>query len=203
MLEIVETSIPGVRLLVPRRLVDGRGFLAETYNRRRFAEAGVRLDWVQENQAASAARGTVRGLHYQAPPAAQAKLVRVLRGALLDVALDVRRGSPTFGRHVALELSAENFRQLLIPAGFAHGYCTLEPDTEVLYKVDGHYSPEHERGIRWDDPALGIDWPVPPDQAVLSEKDRALPRLAEADIEFDFEPPSGGGGPGDGEAAGG
>jgi dTDP-4-dehydrorhamnose 3,5-epimerase len=187
MLQVVETSIPGILLLLPRRLVDGRGFLAETYNRRRFAEAGVELDWVQENQAASAARGTVRGLHFQAPPAAQAKLVRVLRGAVLDVAVDIRRGSPTFGRHVAVELSAANFRQLLIPVGFAHGYCTLEPDTEVLYKVDGYYSPEHERGIRWDDPALGIDWPVTPDQAVLSEKDRSLPRLGDVDIDFDFD----------------
>ncbi len=180
-LEVVETAIHGVVLLVPRRFADHRGSLSETYNRRRFEAAGLTHDWVQENHAMSAAAGTVRGLHYQLPPAAQAKLVRVVRGAILDVALDVRRGSPTFGAHVAVELRAGDGRQLLIPAGFAHGYCTLEPRTELLYRLDDYYAPEHERGIRWDDPALDIPWPVSADGAILSDKDRSLPSLAEQD----------------------
>jgi dTDP-4-dehydrorhamnose 3,5-epimerase len=193
-LEVRGTAIPGVRVLVARRLEDARGFFAETWNRERFHEAGIDVEWVQENHALSAAAGTVRGFHYQVPPAAQAKLIRVVRGAALDVALDLRRGSPTFGRHVAVELSAENFRQLLIPAGFAHAYCTLEPDTEILYKVDHVYTRDTERGIRWDDPALAIDWPVTPKDAVLSEKDQALPVLADQpdvfeyiDFDFDFD----------------
>jgi dTDP-4-dehydrorhamnose 3,5-epimerase len=194
MLEVTETAIPAVRIVVARRLGDARGFFAETWNRDRFHDAGIDVDWVQENHAMSAAAGTVRGFHYQLPPAAQAKLIRVVRGAALDVAVDLRRGSPTFGRHVAIELSAENFRQLLIPIGFAHGYCTLEPDTEILYKVDHVYTPDTERGIRWDDPALAIDWPVKPDSALLSEKDRGLPTLADQpdlfeymDFDFDFD----------------
>jgi dTDP-4-dehydrorhamnose 3,5-epimerase len=198
MLEVTETAIPGVRILVARRLGDERGFFAETWNRERFHEAGIDVEWVQENHAQSAVTGTVRGFHYQVAPAAQAKLIRVVRGTALDVAVDLRRGSPTFGQHVAVELSAANFRQLLIPVGFAHGYCTLEPDTEILYKVDHVYTPDTERGIRWNDPALRIDWPVKPADAVLSEKDRALPMLADQpdlfehidfDFDFDFERP--------------
>lgn len=187
MLEVVDTALPGVRILVPRRIGDGRGFLAETYHRERFAEAGVDRAWVQENHAASAARGTVRGFHYQLPPAAQAKRVRVVRGAALDVAVDIRRGSPTFGRHVAVELSAENFRQLFIPAGFAHGYCTLEPDTHVVYTMDGYYAPEQERGIRWDDEAIGVVWPVDAADAILSDRDRVLPGLADQPDVFDYD----------------
>jgi dTDP-4-dehydrorhamnose 3,5-epimerase len=192
MLEVTETAIRGVRILVARRLRDERGFFAETWNRDRFHDVGIDMEWVQENHALSAAAGTVRGFHYQVAPAAQAKLIRVVRGAVLDVAVDLRRGSPTFGRHVAVELSAANFRQLLIPVGFAQGYCTLEPDTEIIYKVDHVYIPDAERGIRWDDPALGIDWPVKPEVAVLSEKDRGLPLLADQPdllehIEFDFD----------------
>jgi dTDP-4-dehydrorhamnose 3,5-epimerase len=192
MLEVTETAIPGVRIVVARRMGDERGFFAETWNRDRFREARIDVDWVQENHALSVSAGTVRGFHYQVAPAAQAKLIRVVRGAALDVAVDLRRGSPTFGRHVAIELSAENFRQLLIPIGFAHGYCTLEPNTEILYKVDHVYTPDTERGIRWDDPALGIDWPVRPEDAVLSEKDRGLPMLADQpdlfeQIDSDFD----------------
>jgi dTDP-4-dehydrorhamnose 3,5-epimerase len=192
MLEVTETAIPGVRILMARRLGDERGFFAETWNRDRFHDAGIDVEWVQENHALSAAVGTVRGFHYQVAPAGQAKLIRVVRGAALDMALDLRRGSPTFGRHVAVELSAANFRQLLIPVGFAHAYCTLEPDTEILYKVDHVYTPDTERGIRWDDPALGIDWPVRPENAVLSDKDRGLPMLADQPdlfehIDFDFD----------------
>lgn len=187
MLDVIDSAIAGVRILVPRRLRDERGFFAESWSRKRFGDVGIDMDWVQENHGASTARGTVRGFHYQLPPAAQAKLIRVVRGAALDVAVDIRRGSPTFGRHVAAELSARNFRQLFIPAGFAHGYCTLEPDTEVLYKVDHDYAPDTERGIRWDDPALGIDWPIEAGAAVLSDKDRGLPVLAEQPDVFDFD----------------
>lgn len=187
MLDVIDSAIAGVRILVPRRLRDERGFFAESWSRQRLHDVGIDVDWVQENHAASTARGTVRGFHYQLPPAAQAKLIRVVRGAALDVAVDIRRGSPTFGRHVAAELSARNFRQLFIPAGFAHGYCTLEPDTEVLYKVDHGYAPDTERGIRWDDPALGIDWPIEAGAAVVSEKDRGLPVLAEQPDVFDFD----------------
>jgi dTDP-4-dehydrorhamnose 3,5-epimerase len=187
MLSIQETDLPGVRILTPRRLGDERGYFAETYHRRRFEESGITGDWVQENHAASTAVGTVRGLHYQLPPFAQAKLIRVTRGAALDVVLDIRRGSPTFGRHVAVELRAGDGRQLMVPAGFAHGYCTLEPDTEILYRVDAYYSPDHERGIRWDDPALGIDWPVTAADVVLSDKDRGLPPLHRQPDLFDLE----------------
>jgi dTDP-4-dehydrorhamnose 3,5-epimerase len=186
MLTVTETAIPGVRILTPKRLPDDRGIFAETYHRRRFEAAGVDADWVQENHAASAHVGTVRGLHYQLPPFAQAKLVRVVKGAALDVVVDIRRGSPTFGRHVATELRADQWRHLLVPAGFAHGYCTLEPDTEILYRVDAHYSPEHERGIRWDDPRLGIPWPVDAARAVLSDKDRGLPALDEQADLFEY-----------------
>jgi dTDP-4-dehydrorhamnose 3,5-epimerase len=187
MLRVTETTIPGVRILVPATFRDERGTFSETYSRRRFVAAGVTADWVQENQALSRSAGTIRGLHFQVPPFAQAKLVRVVRGALLDVAVDLRRGSPTFGQHVAIELRARDGRQLMIPAGFAHGYCTLAPDTEILYKVDAYYSPDHERGIRWDDPGLAIPWPVPPDRAVLSGKDRGLPLLEDVDLDFHFE----------------
>jgi dTDP-4-dehydrorhamnose 3,5-epimerase len=183
--EVVATSIEGVRVIVPARFEDGRGFFSEVYNQARFAELGLPTEWVQDNHALSRERGTVRGLHYQLPPAAQAKLIRVARGAIHDVVVDIRRGSPTFGRHVATELSAAAWNQLLVPAGFAHGYCTLEPDTEVLYKVSAPYAPEHERGIRWDDPALGIHWPVATGAAVVSERDAALPALAEQPDVFD------------------
>jgi dTDP-4-dehydrorhamnose 3,5-epimerase len=171
-------DIPGLLLLEPRRHGDHRGFLSETYNRARLAAAGFEREFVQDNHAHSAAAGTLRGVHFQSPPFAQAKLVRVVRGAILDVAVDIRRGSPTFGDHAAVELSAANWRQLLVPAGFGHGYLTLEPDTEVIYKVDAYYAPDHDHGFAWDDPALGIDWGIAPDRVTLSDKDRALPPLA-------------------------
>ena len=166
---IVALAIPEVRLIVPDRFRDERGFFSETYSRRALAEAGIADEFVQDNHSLSVPAGTVRGLHYQLPPFAQAKLVRVMRGAILDVAVDLRRGSPTFGRHVAATLSAAAWNQLFVPVGFAHGFCTLEPDTEVVYKVTAYYSREHDRGIRWDDPELGIDWPVDPAAAVLSQ----------------------------------
>ena len=176
---ITPLSLPEVRLVVPDRFGDDRGFFSETYSRRALAAAGIVDEFVQDNHSLSARPGTVRGLHYQAPPFAQAKLVRVTRGAVFDVAVDIRRGSPTFGRHVSCTLSAAAWNQVLVPEGFAHGFCTLEPDTEVVYKVTGYYSREHDRGIRWDDPELAIPWPVDPAAAFLSDKDRALPRLAE------------------------
>jgi dTDP-4-dehydrorhamnose 3,5-epimerase len=172
-------SLPEVRLVVPDRFGDDRGFFSETYSRRALAAAGIVDEFVQDNHSLSARPGTVRGLHYQAPPFAQAKLVRVTRGAVFDVAVDLRRGSPTFGRHASCTLSAEAWNQVFVPEGFAHGFCTLEPGTEVVYKVTAYYSREHDRGIRWDDPELGISWPVDSAAAVLSDKDRALPKLAE------------------------
>lgn len=172
-------------LIRPPKYGDERGFYSETYNQRELREAGLDLTFVQDSHSLSRERGTVRGLHYQIPPHAQDKLVRVVRGSVLDVAVDLRRGSGTFGRHVARVLSAESWNQLLVPVGFAHGFCTLEPDTEVLYKLSDYWAPEHERGILWSDPALDIDWPVEPESAVVSAKDRALPTLAQATDLFD------------------
>jgi dTDP-4-dehydrorhamnose 3,5-epimerase len=185
MLEIEPTAIPDVKILTPKRVDDGRGFFSEVYNRQRFEDASIRLDFVQDNHSLSAKAGTIRGLHFQTPPFAQAKLVRVTRGRIFDVAVDLRRSSPTFGQHVATKLSAENWCQLLIPAGFAHGFCTLEPDTEVLYKVTGYYSSAHDRGLAFDDPKLGIEWPLANGEAILSEKDRQHPRFSELPICFD------------------
>jgi dTDP-4-dehydrorhamnose 3,5-epimerase len=178
-MEVVALAIPDVKLITPRRFVDPRGFFSETFSRRALLEAGLVADFIQDNHSLSKAPGTVRGLHFQRAPFAQAKLVRILRGAVYDVALDIRPGSPTFGRHVAVELSADTGAQLLIPEGFAHGLCTLEPDTEVLYKVNRDYAPQHEGGILWNDPALGIAWPVDPAKATLSDRDRKWPHLAD------------------------
>ncbi|HEX9647284.1 MAG TPA: dTDP-4-dehydrorhamnose 3,5-epimerase [Alphaproteobacteria bacterium] len=183
--DIAATAIPEVIRLTPKRFGDARGFFAETYSRRALAEAGIDIDFVQDNLAYSRAAGTVRGLHFQAP-AAQAKLVGVVTGAVLDVALDIRGGSPTFGRHVAVTLTAAAGEQLLVPVGFAHGYCTLEPDTRVAYKVSDVYAPEHERGILWHDPALAIRWPVAPADAEVSERDRSWPRLDQIESPFAY-----------------
>jgi len=175
----VRTDLEGVLQIAPPRFADARGFFSETYNSLTFREIGIGCDFIQDNHSMSRQRATVRGLHFQIPPSAQAKLVRVLRGAICDVAVDIRRASPTYGRSVAATLSAENGHQLFVPAGFAHGFCTLEPDTEVFYKVDAPYCREHERGLKWNDPALGIVWPIPDGEAVLIERDRLLPPLAE------------------------
>jgi dTDP-4-dehydrorhamnose 3,5-epimerase len=186
MIMIVEnTALAGVKIVTPRKHGDHRGFFSEIYNRSAFEQAGLALEFVQDNHSRSAETGTVRGLHFQSPPFAQDKLVRVTRGAILDVAVDLRASSATFGRHVAVELSAENWRQLLVPIGFAHGFCTLEPDTEVLYKVTNYYSAENDKGLAWDDPALGIVWPATADKAVLSGKDRQHPRLKDLPPIFD------------------
>ena len=179
MLDVESTALPAVKILKPKRLGDQRGFFSEVYNKRTLAEAGIALEFVQDNHSLSGKSGTVRGLHFQTAPFAQDKLVRVTRGSILDVAVDLRRSSPTFGRHVAVELSAENWLQLLVPIGFAHGFCTLEDDTEVIYKVTSYYSATHDKGVAWDDDELGIAWPVARPEATLSEKDMQLPPLSE------------------------
>jgi dTDP-4-dehydrorhamnose 3,5-epimerase len=184
-LDVCGLAIPDVKLIRTPRYADARGYFCETFQRADFAAHGLVGDFTQDNQSSSARPGTVRGLHFQRPPFAQAKLIRVLRGSILDVAVDLRRSSPSFRRHIAVELTAEGNEQLLIPAGFAHGFCTLEPDTAVFYKVDQVYSAAHDGGINWADPELGIAWPVASAEATLSEKDRTLPTLA--DLTFLFE----------------
>jgi len=177
-------DIPDVILVTPDRYGDERGFFSETWRQDRFAEAGIDLPFVQDNQSLSRDRGVVRGLHCQIDPHAQGKLVRCVRGAIWDVAVDARRGSPTFGKWVAAELSAANWQQLWIPPGFLHGFCTLEPDTEVIYKVTDVYNREAERGVLWNDPTLNLPWPVRNGDAVLSEKDKTLPSWAETGALF-------------------
>ena len=185
-LKVEALSIPEVRLVVPTKHQDSRGFFSETYNARTLSEAGIDINFVQDNHSLSSERGVIRGLHFQATPHAQGKLIRVTRGAVFDVAVDIRKGSPTFGRHVAVTLSAQNWRQLWIPAGFAHGFCTLEPNTEVLYKVSAFYAPECDRGLAWDDPELEIAWPVDKQDAILSQKDLGHPRLADLPTCFEY-----------------
>lgn len=180
---IEPTAIPDVKRIIPRRFGDHRGFFAETYHQARLAEHGITTQFVQDNHSLSAQVGTVRGLHYQAPPHAQAKLVRCGRGAIFDVAIDIRRGSPTWGQWVGAELSADNGHQLLVPAGFAHGFMTLQPYSEIIYKCSDYYAPETEGAVRWDDPAIGIAWPLS-GTAILSEKDAAAPLLADLDTPF-------------------
>lgn len=185
-MEVTALEIPEVKILTPRKTGDHRGFFSETYNQRVLADLGIELDFVQDSHSFSAEPGTIRGLHVQAPPHAQAKLVRVAQGSVLDVAVDIRRGSPTYGRFVSAVISAEAWNQILVPVGFAHGLCTLAPDTVVLYKVTNYYAPDHELGLLWNDPDLGIDWPVGADEAKLSDKDRRQPRLREFDSPFDY-----------------
>jgi dTDP-4-dehydrorhamnose 3,5-epimerase len=185
MLTVTDTAISAVKVLLPKRFGDGRGFFSETYNKHRFSEVGVTVEFVQDNHSHSTRTGTIRGLHFQSAPFAQDKLVRVTRGRIIDVAVDLRHASPTFGRHVVMELSADDGAQAFIPIGFAHGFCTLEPDTEVIYKVSNYYSPVHDHGVAWDDPALGIEWPVARSEAVLSDKDRQHPVLADLPLYFD------------------
>ena len=178
-MQVQTTEIPGVLLLAPRYFNDARGYFVETYSVRAAREAGLAAEFVQDNQALSLKRGTVRALHFQVPPKAQAKLVRVLRGSIFDVAVDLRAGSRSYGRWVAATLTARGGEQIFVPRGCAHGYCTLEDDTEVAYKVDDYYAPDCERGIAWNDPDLNIGWPVSAADAVLSDKDRKLPRFAD------------------------
>lgn len=177
MMRVARQSIPDILVVTGERYRDPRGWFRETYNGRSFADAGIGVAFVQDNESCSVQSGTVRGLHYQLPPFGQAKLVRVLHGSILDVAVDLRVGSRTFGRHVAVQLDASRDQALFVPVGFAHGFCTLTEHTIVSYKVSTLYAQQYERGIRWDDPALGIRWPVTSEAAVLSQKDAALPLL--------------------------
>ena len=182
MIEVTELGLPGVCEITPARFGDSRGFFSETYCAPRLAERGIDLAFVQDNHSLSRTAGVLRGLHYQLPPFAQDKLIRVVRGAILDVAVDIRRNSPTFGAWLALEVSAEKWNQILVPKGYAHGFVTLVADTEVVYKVTELYAPKHERSIRFDDPAIGIDWRVPADGITLSDKDSKASLLADADV---------------------
>lgn len=186
-MEVEHTKIPALLLLKLKYFTDHRGHFVETFNRRSAAGLGLSANFVQDNQALSFRRGTVRALHFQMPPKSQAKLISVLRGSIFDVAVDLRSGSPTYGRWASLTLAANDGRQLFVPRGFAHGYCTLEPDTEVAYKVDDYYAPECERGLAWDDPTLAINWPVVPENAILSDKDRKLGRFADFVTPFCYE----------------
>ncbi len=168
-------EIPDVVVFVPRRFEDSRGYFVETYRRSILEDMGIDINFVQENQSYSVAAGTIRALHFQRPPVAQAKLVRVLRGSILDVAVDLRRGSPTYGKWVGAKLTAAEGQQMLVPRGFAHGFCTLEPHTEALYKCDAYYAPEHEGGLHFADPDIQVSWPVSPEAAIVSDKDAKLP----------------------------
>lgn len=176
-MQVIKTNLDGVLILEPKVFGDARGWFMETWSARKFEAAGLSFNFVQDNQSYSAAKGTLRGLHYQTAPFAQAKLVRCTRGKLLDVAVDIREGSKNFAQWVAVELSAENFRQLLIPRGFAHGFLTLTDDVEIQYKADNFYAPECDGNIRWDDAQIAIDWPLTP--TTLSAKDANAPALAE------------------------
>jgi len=186
-LAVEPLALAGVVLVHPKRFADRRGVFCETYRKDAYRTAGLLADFVQDNQARSSSAGTVRGLHFQGPPEPQGKLVHVLSGAIFDVAVDIRQGSPTYGQWCAATLSADSAEQIFVPSGFAHGYCTLEDDTVVAYKVDRYYAPECEGGIRWDDPAIGIVWPVEAENPVVSEKDRGLPVLAELASPFRWD----------------
>lgn len=181
-MKVISTKLPGVLVLEPKVHGDHRGFFMESYNQQTLAGEGIHYAFIQDNQSLSVEAGVLRGLHYQLAPKALTKLVRVVSGAVYDVVVDIRKGSPTYGQWIGVILSAENKRQILVPKGFAHGACTLVPNTQLLYKVDDYYSPEHDRGIAWNDPDLSIEWPV--SNPILSDKDRQQPSLAQADNNF-------------------
>jgi dTDP-4-dehydrorhamnose 3,5-epimerase len=185
-MNIERLHIPDLLCITPTKHGDQRGFFSEVYRFNELAAYGVTQPFVQDNHVFSAQRGVLRGLHFQVAPSAQGKLVRCLRGAIQDVAVDIRSGSPTFGRHVALKLSADNWRQIWVPPGFAHAYVTLEPDCEVVYKVTSYYDPAAERGVAWDDPALGIDWRIAPEELTIAAKDQSNPRLADLGPAFSY-----------------
>lgn len=185
--QVEQTDLPGVLILTPKRFGDDRGFFSEVYNSAVLAEQGIDVTFVQDNHSLSRDVGVVRGLHFQAPPHAQDKLVRVGAGRVLDVAADIRKGSPTFGRWIAVELSAAAGNQLFIPKGFLHGFSVLEPDSELLYKCSDFYAPDCDGAVRFDDPDLGIDWRVDPDQVILSAKDAAAPLLRDFDSPFTYD----------------
>lgn len=184
--EVLSSHLGEVKLLRSMRHIDSRGFFAEAYSKRAYAELGIDVEFVQDNHSLSRKKGVLRGLHFQREPFAQTKLLQVLRGAIFDVVVDLRMGSPTYAQHVATVLNAEDWNQIFIPAGFAHGFCTLQAETEILYKVDRYYSVAHESGIRWNDPALGIPWPITAAELEISEKDQTLPLLAELGRVFVF-----------------
>lgn len=186
MIIVRETGLPGVIEIVPPKFTDERGFFSETYNLKALSDQGIDLKFVQDNHSFSKAKGVLRGLHYQLAPFAQDKLVRVTRGSVFDVAVDIRKGSPTYGHWTGITLSLEHWNQLLVPRGFAHGFVTLEPDTEFLYKVSAPYSRECDRSIRYDDPEIGIEWPIDPIEVIVSEKDRNAPFLADVDETFTY-----------------
>jgi len=183
-MRIEKLNIPEVLLITPQKFADSRGYFSETWSSAKLAAQGFEPHFVQDNQSFSAQAGTVRGLHCQVAPSVQGKLVRCVRGAIWDVAIDIRHGSPSFGQHVAAVLSADNWSQLWVPGGFLHGFCTLAADTEVIYKVTADYERAAERGVVWNDPALALPWPVAAADAVLSDKDKILPRLADCDVWF-------------------
>lgn len=183
-MQVDETEIPEVKIITPAKHSDARGFFSEVYKETDWIRAGLKYTFVQDNHSFSVPVGTLRGLHFQTDPFAQDKLVRVISGRIFDVAVDIRRSSPTFGKYVAIELSAYNWRQLLIPKGFAHGFVTLEPNTQVLYKVSAPYAPSHDRGLAFDDPDLDVKWPIAADSLILSEKDKRWPRLRDLDEVF-------------------
>jgi dTDP-4-dehydrorhamnose 3,5-epimerase len=185
-MQVRELDLPGVFEITPQKFGDERGFFSETFSGSKLEPHNLPVIWVQDNHSYSAAAGVLRGLHYQASPFAQDKLVRVVRGAIWDVAVDIRHDSPHFGKWVALEVSAKLWNQILVPKGFAHGFITLEPDTEVVYKVTSPYSHPHDRGIRWDDPAIGVAWPLNGREPVLSGKDKIAPLLKDAAADFKF-----------------
>jgi dTDP-4-dehydrorhamnose 3,5-epimerase len=184
-LATISMSLP--QIIVPERHIDDRGWFSEIFHEGRLRDIGITCHFVQDNQSSSNQAGTLRGLHFQLPPAAQAKLVTVVKGRILDVAVDIRRGSPTFGKYVSTELSSETGRQLYIPVGFAHGFLTLENDVVVMYKASDYYAPTHESGIRWNDPDIAFPWPLKDAKIIISEKDRRLPRLKEFASPFVYD----------------
>jgi len=189
-MQITQTEIVEVKILKPIRHADERGFFSEVFKEGVLQQNGIDVHFVQDNHSLSLGKGVVRGLHFQVPPFAQAKLLRVISGSIFDVAVDIRWDSPSFGRHVGVMLSAREWNQIFIPEGFAHGYCTLDPDTEVIYKVNRYYSAEHDRGLLWNDPSLGIAWPFKLSEVLLSDKDRKHPVLADLPRYFRYEPPA-------------
>lgn len=181
-MKITETKLPGVLIIDPTIFEDNRGFFMESYNYNKFANNGIDYQFVQDNHSFSVAKGVLRGLHYQTNPMAQTKLVRCIQGEIFDVAVDIRKASPTYGQWTSVTLSAANRKQLLVPKGFAHGFCTMTENVEVLYKVDEYYSPDNDKGIRWNDPDINVEWPT--SNPILSDKDQKQPFLAQADINF-------------------
>jgi dTDP-4-dehydrorhamnose 3,5-epimerase len=187
-MQVIETALAEVKIIAPRVFRDERGYFVETYSRAVYKQlAGIEVEFIQDNHSRSEETGVIRGLHFQAPPYAQGKLIRVVRGSVQDVVVDIRVGSPTFGRHASIILTAENQEQIWVPKGFAHGLCTLEPGTEVSYKVTDYYNPGADRGLAWDDPVLGIEWRVAPDAAILSDRDRNHPVLKDLPAYFQYE----------------